>query len=293
MPGSAPYQGPRKNGRPTSAPASVRVPSNPFRKRNTPKYTRSASPRRPVRPTSSPRPSSAPGRIKYSVVRPKTAKAKPKKKGPGRFMRGLVTGLALLSGTRLAQGPRNQVRMGGLPSRPPETRLMRYTGHRQVVFAAPGVYNVPVLPSRVVNEPILGYKAVLGSLERKLMPGRIIGKNLAKAKPVYLSHGKYGAVLVGFKPGITPEQAHFLMSRGYRFSNKNLQSNVMHARLVEPNAGLINKQTQKMLALAQLNGKTGLNAYAGPLRHRIRGLGNKILGFGAIVPQGGQKSLPK
>lgn len=294
MPGSASYRGPRKNERPISAPASVRVPSNPYRKRNTPTRTRSVSPRRPVRVANSHRPGSAPGRIRYSSARPKpkTAKALPKKKGPGRFMRGLVTGLALLSGARLAQGPRNQVRMGGLPSRPLETRIMPYTGHRHVVFAAPSVYNVHRLPVQLIDEPSSKYKTVLGNLQRKLMPGRIIGRNIVKAKPVYLRNGRQGSVLVGFKPGITPEQAHFLMSRGYKFSNRNLQSNVMHARIIDPNAKLLNNQTKQMLLRAQMTGKTGLNAYPASLRYRVRNLRNKILGFGAIVPLEGQKSLP-
>ena len=209
-------------------------------------------------------------------------------------MRRLVTGLAILSGASLTQGPRNQVRMGGKANRPQETRVMPYTGHRHVVFAAPGVYNVPSLPAQIINQPVSRAWAVTSTVNRKLMPGRIIGKNAAKAKPVYLRNGKVGSVLVGFKPGITPEQAHFLLSRGYKFSSRNLQNNVMHGRLIQPNTSVVNNQTRQMFIRAQLTGKTGLNAYPASLRGRIRSLANKHTGFGAIVPSGlDQTGLPK
>ena len=207
-------------------------------------------------------------------------------------MRRLVTGLAILSGASLTQGPRNQVRMGGIANRPQETRVMPYTGHRHVVFAVPGVYNVPSLPIRVINEPLVR-SGNISSLERKLLPGRVIGVNAARAKPVYLREGKVGSVLVGFKPGISPEQARVLISRGYKFSSRNLQNNVMHGRLINPNAGSLNNPTKQMLTRAQLTGKTGLNAYPASLRGRIRSLANKHTGFGAIVPQGPPKALAK
>ncbi len=292
MPGSSPYQGSRTNVRPTSAPASVRVPSSPYRRRNAPTRTRSASPRRAARPASSPRPGSAPSRVRYSPAKlPKKPSTRSKKKGSG-FMRRLVTGLAILSGASLTRGPRNQVRMGGNANRPQETRMMPYTGHRHVVFAAPGVYNVPSLPIRVINEPLVR-SGNISSLERKLLPGRVIGVNAARAKPVYLREGKAGPILVGFQPGISPEQARVLISRGYKFSNRNLQSQVMHGRLINPNAGSLNNRTKQMLTRAQLNGKTGLNAYPASLQTRIRGMTKKIVGFGAIVPQGPPKALAK
>ena len=291
MPGSVPYQGSRTNVRPTSAPASVRVPSSPYRRRNAPTRTRSVSPRRAARPGSSPRPGSAQARVRYSAAKlPKKNRARPKK-GSG-FMRRLVTGLAILSGASLTQGPRNYVRMGGKANRPQETRVMPYTGHRHVVFAAPGVYNVPSLPVRVINEPLVR-SGNISSLDRKLLPGRVIGVNAAQAKPVYLREGKAGPILVGFQPGISPEQARVLISRGYKFSNRNLQSQVMHGRLINPNARSLNNRTKQMLTRAQLNGKTGLNAYPASLQTRIRGMTKKIAGFGAIVPQGPPKALAK
>jgi hypothetical protein len=175
---------------------------------------------------------------------------------------------------------------------------MRYTGHRHVVFGAPGVYNVPNLPTQIINQPTSRVRTVKTSFNRKVLPGYTITANFAKARPVYIRPTHVASVhnddrlLVGFKPGITPEQARILESRGYTFSNRNLREKVKKGEIINPNTSLLNSQRQHELRARLSEGKTGLNAYPGWLRSQVGKLARRYTGFAAIVP-GNRKALPK
>lgn len=213
-----------------------------------------------------------------------------------------MTGLALISGARLAQGPRNQVRAGGRTSGPPETRLMPYTGHRhwKGTHLPPSVYNAPGDFPVIINQPTSRVRLpVKSTFNRKVLPGYTITANAAKAQPVYIRPTHVGSVhnddrlLVGFKPGITPEHARLLESRGYTFSNRNLREKVKGGELVNPNTSLLNSQRQHELRARLSEGKTGLNAYPGWLRSQIGKLARRYTGFSAIVPGNRKALLPK
>ena len=293
--GSLPAPRPKRTPeRPVSAPASARVPATPYTKRSSPKFTRSLSPRK-NRSASLPRARSAPANIRGSSPRrpsPRRASSPRKKtRGYGRLARGLVSMLAFTSLLGGAYGPRNGSRVGGRPNRPQETRIMPYRNYKGPYHTS--IYNINEFPVSVINSPRMkGESQLFSSIERKMAPGKVIGKNIVKAKPVYLRSSKYGPVLVGMTPPITPEQARILLSRGFKFSTKNIQNKVLRGELVDPNMNL-NVNTQRMLEDARAQGKRGINAYPRHLQGQIRKLKATNPYLGTFEPAYEIKALTK
>lgn len=293
--GSLPTPRPKRTPeRPVSAPASARVPTTPYTKRSPPKFTRSLSPRK-NRSASPPRARSAPANIRGpSPRRPSPRRASPPRKktrGYGRLARGLVSMLAFTSLLGGAYGPRNGPRVGGRPNRPQETRLMPYRNYKGPYHTS--IYNINQFPVSVINYPRMkGENQLFSSIERKMAPGKVIGKNIVKARPVYLRSSKYGPVLVGMSPPITPEQARMLLSRGFKFSTKNIQNKVLRGELVDPNMNL-NVNTRRMLEDASALGKRGINAYPRHLQGQIRKLKATNPYLGTFEPAYKTKALPK
>ena len=227
--------------------------------------TRSASLPRVVNRISPAKTRSAPAAVRTSPRR--RLKSAPQSRY-GRIARSLTSLLALGAALGGAQvnTPRNQPRMGGR-SGPYETRVAPYRAYSGPYHHS--IYNVGPLGSLAVevrraNEPF--FKGI-SSIERKLAPGAVIGKNLVKARPVYVSMGKAGPILVGMAPRITPEQARVLISRGFKF-NKNVRSNVMRGAIINPNLN-VNLATQRMLISGLKKGKHGINVYPEAIRGKI------------------------
>lgn len=255
--------------------------------------TRSASVHRSLKRLSPPKTRSAPAAVRTSPVRrPSSVKAKPRSVS-GRLARSLTSLLALsaaLGGARV-NTPRNQPRVGGAGGHV-ETRLARYSGYTPYYHTT---FNTGPLSNRSLavevprssNAPF--FKGI-AAIERKLAPGGVIGQNIAKARPVYISWGKGGPILVGLKPGITPEQARILESRGFRIS-KNIKTKVMKGIPVNPNLNL-NTPTLRLLEEARNNGRRGLNVFPKVLHKQIKSA-LKANPYMVTFEPTGKPSLPK
>jgi hypothetical protein len=130
----------------------------------------------------------------------------------------------------------------------------------------------------------------ISAIERKLAPGGVIGQDLVKARPVYVSWGKAGPIRVGLVPRITPEQARVLESRGFRF-DRNIKSKVMHGIPINPNLNL-NAPTLRLLEAARNNGRRGLNVYPPALRPKIKNM-LKANPYMVTFEPTGKRPLPK
>ena len=257
--------------------------------------TRSASLHRSLKRLSPPKTRSAPAAVRTSPVRrPSSAKKAKPRSVSSRLARSLTSLLALsaaLGGARV-NTPRNQPRVGGAGGHV-ETRLARYTGYHGPYYHS--TFNTGPLSNRSLavevprssNTPF--FKGI-AAIERKLAPGGVIGQNLAKARPVYVSWGKGGPVLVGLKPGITPEQARVLESRGFRIS-KNIKTKVMKGIPVNPNLNL-NTGTLRLLEEARNNGRRGLNVFPKVLHKQIKSA-LKANPYMVTFEPTGKPSLPK
>jgi hypothetical protein len=182
--------------------------------------------------------------------------------------------------------------MGGAAGGQVETRLVRYSGytpyyHSTINTGPLSNRSLVVEVPRSSNAPF--FKGI-AAIERKLAPGGVIGQNLAKARPVYISWGKGGPVLVGLKPGITPEQARVLESRGFRLS-KNIKTKVMRGIPINPNLNL-NAPTLRLLEEARNNGRRGLNVFPKVLHKQIK-TALKANPYMVTFEPTGKPSLPK
>jgi hypothetical protein len=235
--------------------------------------TRSASVHRSVNRLSSPKTRSAPAAVRLSPVRRAQTVKKSKPRSASRLARSLTGLLALgaaLGGARVST-PSNQPRMGG-PGGPPETRVASYSGYHGPYYHSTfrtGPLSNRSLAVEVPRSYTPFFKGI-SEIERKLAPGGVIGQNLVKARPVYVSWGKTGPVHVGLVPRITPEQARVLESRGFRF-HRNIKSKVMHGVPINPNLNL-NAQTIRLLEAARNTGRRGLNVYPPALRPKIKSM---------------------
>lgn len=255
--------------------------------------TRSASVHRSVNRLSPAKTRSAPAAVRTSPVRRRSLKKAKPRSVSGRLARSLTSLLALsaaLGGARV-NTPRNQPRVGGAGGQV-ETRVARYTGytpyyHSTINTGPLSNRSLVVEVPRSSNAPF--FKGI-AAIEHKLAPGGVIGQNIAKARPVYISWGKGGPVLVGLKPGITPEQARVLESRGFRFS-KNIRTKVMKGIPVNPNLNL-NAPTLRLLEEARNNGRRGLNVFPKVLHKQIKHA-LKANPYMVTFEPTGKPSLPK
>ena len=256
--------------------------------------TRSASVHRSVKRLSAPKTRSAPAAVRTSPVRrPSSAKKAKPRSVSGRLARSLTRLLALsaaLGGARV-NTPRNQPRMGG-PGGPVESRVATYSGYHGPYYHSTfstGPLSNRSLAVEVPRSSTPFFKGI-SAIERKLAPGGVIGENLVKARPVYVSWGKAGPIRVGLVPRITPEQARVLESRGFKF-HRNIKSKVMQGIPVNPNLNL-NAPTLRLLESARNSGRRGLNVYPPGLRPKIRNM-LKANPYMVTFEPKGKPSLPK